>query len=119
GASGSAYGRSRYASVEIVAFRQGVRDAVVAGNEFGQEFMQTIGEDLVHVGVGDHAHQIVDDVVAACRSAIHGAQAFKVLLNIARTMDQRARHFRTQNQEVGDVMGLVAVVIDVPIGAVG
>lgn len=80
--------------------------------------MQALREDGVHIGVFDHGQEVGRRLVATLSSAIEPFEHFEVLLHILGTMHQRARHFGSKDQEIGDVMGLVTVVVDVPIGPV-
>src|SRR5690606_13535564 len=80
-------------SVEVIAFRKRLGHPVVSGDEFIEEFVQSLGENGFHAGVFHHGQQAVRRLVAALLAAIDLAQAVQVLLHEIGAIDQASRHF--------------------------
>ncbi|MCS6758354.1 MAG: hypothetical protein MO852_04215, partial [Candidatus Devosia euplotis] len=76
-------------------------------------------EDSVHAGVFHHGTQLPGRIIATRLLAIQFAQRCHIVFHILRTKDQRAGQFGPKDQKIGNVMGLVAVVINMPVAAMG
>ena len=93
--------------------------AIVAGNELGQELVQTRLEDGAHVTFRQQAPGLVRDRLAAVAAAVEAAELVERRHDLLVAEMQRARHLLAQHQELGDEpRPVAAVVIEPAIGAV-
>src|SRR5215216_5471322 len=91
---------------------------IVAGDEFGEELVQARLEDGAHVAIDQQAAGLACQRLATVAVAIETAELVERRLDLLVAGMQRARHLPVEDQVVGYLPGLVAVLVDPAIAAV-
>ena len=104
---------------EVVGGGDLAAQPVVAGDEIGEELVQARLEDGVHVAVGQAAQDVARQRLRAVDGAVEVAELDQRQHDLLVAGAQRARHLPVEDQIVGDAPGLVAVLVDPAVAAVG
>src|SRR5262249_39217737 len=101
---------------EQVLLGDGAAEPVVGGNEFLDELVQSVPEDLVHAAVLDLRASGASLTLGRALTTIGARDVVEVLHQIAITGCERSRQLVLENKQLGDQPGFHALEINPMVG---